>query len=67
MRHDLELATEQMTSELEKLQDDSQKQNEQISETLEAVQREQQAANAILQSDWSENGISYSETNRVLD
>ena len=67
MRHDLELATEQMTSELEKLQDDSQKQNEQISETLEAVQREQQAANAILQSDWSENGISYSETNRVPD
>lgn len=52
MRHDLELASEQMSSDLEKLQEDSQKQEVHISKTLEAVQKQQEAANALLQSDW---------------
>ena len=52
-RQDLELASERMSSDLEKLQYDSQRHDEQIDETLEAVQKEQEAANTLLQSEWS--------------
>ena len=57
MQHDLEVASDQMSSDLEKLQDDSQKQEEDISKTLEAVQKQQKAANALLQSDWPDKGL----------
>ena len=52
-RQDLELASERMSSDLEKLQYDSQRHDEQIDKTLEAVQKEQEAANTLLQSEWS--------------
>ena len=46
-----------MSSDLEKLQEDSLKQEENISKTLEAVQKQQEAANALLQSDWTDKGL----------
>ena len=56
-RQDLEPASEKMSTDLEKLQQDSQRHDEHIEKTLEEVKQEQEAAKTMLQSDWSTKGL----------
>ena len=56
-RQYLEPASEKMSTDLEKLQQDSQRHDEHIEKTLEGVKQEQEAAKTLLQSDWSTKGL----------
>ena len=56
-RQDLVPASEKMSTDLEKIQQDSQRHNEHIEKTLEEVKQEQEAAKALLQSDCLTKGL----------